>query len=162
MRCSTDLGSPQGTASTASGNLCPFKGAGSCDDFPECRVSGVIVAPGDVATDHPRLLPVADKVGAVQREVAQSGELRFDPVQPGAVKRDVGEFDVVGHSPVPDPAIGPGGPVRGEVIQDDADPHLWWVQGTEVAAESEKLRPGLGLLDVAVEPVGGQIKAASR
>lgn len=116
--------------STASGNLCPFDGAGSSDDFPECRVSGVIVAPGDIATDHPGLLPVAGMIGAVEREVPQSGELRLNPIQPGTVEGCVGEFDVIGRSPSPDPAIGSGRAVRGEVIQDDADPNLRWMQGT--------------------------------
>jgi hypothetical protein len=37
----------------------------------------VVVAPGDVPADHAGLFFVAGMVGAVQREVAQRGELRF-------------------------------------------------------------------------------------
>jgi len=55
-----------------------------------------------VATDHQGLFGVAVVVGAVEREVAQRGELGLDPVQPGAVERDVGELDVVLRGPVPD------------------------------------------------------------
>jgi hypothetical protein len=40
----------------------------------------VVVAPDDVAADHAGLLLVAGVVGAVEREVAQRGELRLDPV----------------------------------------------------------------------------------
>lgn len=64
------------------------------------------------------------KVSAVQGEVTQPRELRLDPIQPGTVKGHVGEFNIVGRGPVADPAIGPGGPVRTEIIQDDRDPHL--------------------------------------
>ena len=110
--------------STASGNLCPFDGAGSFDDFPEYRVGGVMIAPGDVTADHPRLLPVTAVIGVVEGEVAQTGELGLDTVQPGTVIRNVGEFDVVGRRPGPDPTAGPGGPVRSEVAQDDRDPYL--------------------------------------
>ena len=35
-------------------------------------------------------------IGAVEREVAQAGELRLDPVQPAGVERNVDQFDVVG------------------------------------------------------------------
>jgi hypothetical protein len=38
-------------------------------------VVGVAVAPDDVAADHAGLLLVAEVVGAVEREVAQGGEL---------------------------------------------------------------------------------------
>jgi hypothetical protein len=38
------------------------------------------VAPDDVAADHAGLLLVAEVVGAVEREVAQGGELGFYPV----------------------------------------------------------------------------------
>jgi hypothetical protein len=40
----------------------------------------VVVAPDDVAADHAGLLFVAGMVGAVEREVAQGGELGLDPV----------------------------------------------------------------------------------
>lgn len=44
-------------------------------------VVGVAAAPGHAAAAHAPLL--ADVVGAVQGELAQRGELRLDPVQPG-------------------------------------------------------------------------------
>jgi hypothetical protein len=40
----------------------------------------MVVAPDDVPADHAGLLGVAGVVGAVEGEVAQRGELRFDAV----------------------------------------------------------------------------------
>src|SRR5437016_6172676 len=57
--------------SAASGNVCPG------DDAAESFVVGVVVAPDDVAADHAALLLVGGVVGAVEREVAQCGELRL-------------------------------------------------------------------------------------
>ena len=45
------------------------------------------VAPAHVARDRVGLLGVAVVVGAVEREVAQGGELGFDPVEPGRIGR---------------------------------------------------------------------------
>src|SRR5215469_9037446 len=56
-------------ASAASGHVCPV------DDAAESFVVGVVVAPDDVAADHAGLLLVGCMVGAVEREVAQRGEL---------------------------------------------------------------------------------------
>jgi hypothetical protein len=67
------VGRPLGRwSSAASGNVCP------ADDAAEPLVVGVVVAPDDVAADHAGLLVVV--VGAVEGEVAQRGELGFDPV----------------------------------------------------------------------------------
>jgi hypothetical protein len=60
--------------SAASGYVCPI------DDLAESFVVGVVVAPDDVAADHAGLLLVTGVVGAVEREVAQGGELGLDPV----------------------------------------------------------------------------------
>jgi hypothetical protein len=57
-----------------SGNVCPV------DDLAEASVVSVAVAPVDVSTDRAALLGVGGVVGAVQREVAQAGELRLDAV----------------------------------------------------------------------------------
>jgi hypothetical protein len=40
----------------------------------------MVVAPDDVPADHAGLLFMAGVVGAVEREVAQGGELRLDAV----------------------------------------------------------------------------------
>jgi hypothetical protein len=40
----------------------------------------VVVAPDDVAADHAGLLLVGGVIGAVEREVAQRGELGLDAV----------------------------------------------------------------------------------
>lgn len=59
------------------------------------------VSPDDVAADHASLLLVAAVAGAVQGEVAQRGELRFDPVEPGASGRGAGDLGVVRLGPRP-------------------------------------------------------------
>jgi hypothetical protein len=63
-----------------SGNVCLV------DDVAEAAVVSVVVAPGDVAADRAALVGVGGVVGAVQREVAQAGELRLDAVQPAGVE----------------------------------------------------------------------------
>jgi hypothetical protein len=60
--------------SAASGNVCPV------DNSAGLLVVGVAVAPYDVPADHAGLFLVAGVVGAVEREVARRGELRFDAV----------------------------------------------------------------------------------
>jgi hypothetical protein len=57
-----------------SGYVCPV------DDAPQAFVVGVVVAPDDVAADHAGLLLVGGVIGAVEREVAQRGELGLDAV----------------------------------------------------------------------------------
>src|SRR5947209_5455582 len=96
-------------ASAGSGNLRPLDGFGSADDLAERGVGGVPVPPGDVAADHAGLLLVGAVVGAVEGEVAKRGELGLDSVEPGAVERDVGQFDVVRGGPLADPGVGLGG-----------------------------------------------------
>jgi len=56
-------------------------------------------------------------VAAVEGEVDQARELRFDAVQPASVERHVDEFDAVGGGVVPDAGV--GGEMRAEVVQDD-------------------------------------------
>jgi hypothetical protein len=60
--------------------LVPLGYVGPVDDAAEAFVVGVVVAPDDVAADHAGLFLVGGVVGAVEREVAQGGELRFDAV----------------------------------------------------------------------------------
>jgi hypothetical protein len=68
-------------------------------------------------------------VGAVEREeVAQRGELGFDPVEPRPVERGVGQLDVVRLGPDSDAGVGPGRQVRAEVVEHDGDPHIDRVQ----------------------------------
>src|SRR3954451_1313852 len=88
-----------GAASAGSGNLRLLDGGGSLDDLAEFGVGGVPVPPGDVAADHACLVAVGGVVGAVEGEVAQRGELRLDPVEPGAVERRVGDLGVVHRRP---------------------------------------------------------------
>ena len=56
-------------------------------DVLELLIAGVSVSPDDVSTDHAALLLVAGVIGAVEREVAQRGELCLDAVQPRGVRR---------------------------------------------------------------------------
>jgi len=51
----------------------------------------------------------------VEGEVAQGGELSLDAVEPGGVRRGVGNLDVVGLGPVRDAAAALGAQARGEV-----------------------------------------------
>ena len=51
-------------------SVCPV------DDAAESFVVGVVVAPDDVPPDCAGLLQVTGVVGAVERDVAQRGELR--------------------------------------------------------------------------------------
>ena len=76
-------GGPYGSTVRASGSPCQATFA----RFTSSRsllVVGVAVPPGDVAADHPALRFVGGVVGAVEREVAQRGELGLDAVQPRA------------------------------------------------------------------------------
>jgi hypothetical protein len=75
--------------SVASSNLVLVTGPG-----PDHRSGGEValgrgagIAPARVSGDGVALLFVGAVVGAVEREVAQGGELRLDPVQPGGVDR---------------------------------------------------------------------------
>ncbi len=68
-------------------------------------IVGVIVVPDDVAADHVGLLAVAGVAGAVEGEIAQSRELRLNPVQPGAVRRRVGDLGVTGCRPLSDALV---------------------------------------------------------
>lgn len=70
------------STSTASSNLCPLDDGRPADDLAQLGVGGVVVSPDDEATDHAALRLVAGVVGAVEREVAQRGELGLDPVEP--------------------------------------------------------------------------------
>ena len=54
-------------------------------------------------------------VGAVEGEVAQRGELGLDPVQPGRVRRGVGDLDVVRRRPASD------GPLLDELADSSID-----------------------------------------
>ena len=97
----------------------------------------VVVAPVDVAADRATLFLVGGVVCAVEREVAQASELRFDPVQPAGVERHVDQFDVVGGGVVTDAGVGLGREVRAEVVQDDRQPLVLGVQRADVAQEGE-------------------------
>ncbi len=44
-------------------------------------------------------------VGVVESEAGEGLEVAFDPVQPQRVGGHVGEFDIVGPSPHPDPLV---------------------------------------------------------
>src|SRR5664279_3395478 len=70
------------------------------DDLTLQGIGDVAVAPGDVATDHIGLVAVTPVVRVVAREVGRLFGLGLDPVQPCAVERHGGQFDVV--RPVPD------------------------------------------------------------
>ena len=69
------------------------------------------VPPSDVATDHVGLFVMVLVVSAVKGEIAQGGEVALDPVEPAGVGRHVGELDVVGLGPGPDPFVGAAGQV---------------------------------------------------
>jgi hypothetical protein len=82
---------------------------------PGNAVFGACVVLADVGGDGGVLLVVGAMIGAVQREVAQGGELGFDPVQPGSVGRQEDELDVVGRGPGQDVRVF----VRGKGVQYD-------------------------------------------
>lgn len=117
----------------------------------------MLVSPDDVAADHAPLLLVAGVVGAVESEVAQGGELGLDAVEPGAVRRGVGDLHVVRLSPLGHPATLPRRRVQAVVVTNDCDAGLCWVERAQVAAELQELRPVLGLLDVPVELVFSEV-----
>lgn len=77
---------------------------------------------------------------------------RTSGVQPGGVRRGVGDLDVVRRGPGADPLAAFRGQVRGEVVADDRDAGVGRVEGAQVAAELRELRPSLDRLDVAVKP----------
>jgi len=96
-------------------------------------------------------------VGAVQREVAQGGELGLDAVEPAAVGRGVGDLDVARRGPVPDPAIDPGRQVGAEVVTDDRDSYFGRVEAAQVAAERQERGAVLRDFHMPVEPVPVQV-----
>src|SRR5205814_9509407 len=96
-------------------------------------------------------------VGAVECEVPQRGELRFYPVQPGRIRRGVGDLGVVRRRPPSDALVFAGGQVRAEVVADDRDPDIGRVEGAQVAAESQEPGPVLARLDVPLELVFAQV-----
>lgn len=101
-------------------------------------------------------------IRAVEREVAQGRELGLDPVQPGGVRWGVGDFDIVRRRPGADPLTLLCGQVRGEIVTDDGDPHLRWVERAKAAAELEELSALLDRLCVAVELVLGQVQGGKQ
>jgi hypothetical protein len=137
--------------SAASGYVCPV------DDAAESFIVGVVVAPDDVPADHAGLLPVTGVVGAVEREVAQRRELGLDAVQPGRIRRRIGNLDVVRLRPGSDPGVFGRGQVRAEVVADDRDTGAGRVQRAHVPAELQEPGPGLARLDVPVELVFVQV-----
>src|SRR6266487_271785 len=101
----TSVSSTSMRSSAASSYVCPV------DDAAESFVVGVVVAPDDVAADHAGLLLVAGVVGAVEREVPQRGELGLDAVQPGRIRRGVGDLDIIRGCPLSDALVFTGGQV---------------------------------------------------
>jgi hypothetical protein len=61
------------------------------------------------------------RVGAVEGEVAQRRELALDPVQPGCVRREEDEFDLVGGAPRLDGGV----LVSGEIVGDQVELLAW-------------------------------------
>lgn len=80
-----------------------------------------------------------------------------DPVEPRTVGRGVGDLHVVRRGPRSDPLAPLRRQVRRVVVADDRNAHVRRVQRARVAAELQELGPVLGLLDVAVEPVLGEV-----
>lgn len=90
----------------------------------------------DVSADQPGLGGVGGVVCAGEREVPQRSELRLDPVQPGGVVRGVGQLDGVLGGPPAHPICRGGA----EVVKDEVQPDLGWVQRPDVTAELQELR----------------------
>src|SRR6266568_5126212 len=79
--------------------------------LPVASAASSYVCPVDVAADHAGLLLVAGVVGAVEGEVPQRGELGLDAVQPGRIRRGVGDLDVIRGCPLSDALVFTGGQV---------------------------------------------------
>lgn len=90
-------------------------------------------------------------VSAVEGEVAQSGEVTLDPVEEAGIGRHVGQLQVVGLRPLPDPGVFLGRQVRAVVVHDDGDARLGRLQAAQIAAERQELGPVLRRLHVPVE-----------
>ena len=106
---------------------------------------------------HAGLLAMRCMVGAIVREVARRGELHLDPVQPRTICRRVCDLDGDCLRPVSDATAPVRSQVRREVVTRDGQAHSDPVEAAQVSAEGEELSAGLGVLDMPVEPVGGQI-----
>lgn len=79
---------------------------GATADWDLTRLGlGSGVVPADVGADRGVLLGVAAVVGAAQGEVAQRGELGFDPVQPGRVGGHEHQLDLVVGAPGADVGV---------------------------------------------------------
>ena len=124
---------------------------------------GVAVAPCDVAANHPGLFVVALVVGAVEREVAQRGELGLDPVQPRRVERHVRELDVVRADAQERTALNAilhpliGQEVRRRIERLEGQGHAFALYEAALIVEN-RLQHGLDGLVVVTAPVGEQIR----
>src|SRR5437763_13201112 len=96
---------------------------------------------------------MAGVVAAVEGEVADRGELAFDPVQPGCVGGCVDQLDVVGRAPRGDLVFAVGSVVVADEIQ---------LPGGETAAdllaEIEELRPAFAVAEPVEHLTGGEVE----
>ena len=118
---------------------------------------GAAVAPADVAADGGGLFGVVGVVAAVEGEVAQGGELGFDPVQPAGVGGGEHELDVVGPAPVAHFAAAVGG----EVVQHDVQP-LPGPAGAQDFEEGQDLLPALAAVDAVEHLAAGKVEGSQR
>lgn len=126
----------------------------SAGEVSELRVVAVCVAPVDVVADQLCLCGVVGVVGAVETEIAEPFELRFDPVEPGGVVRRVGELGVV----VGRPGTHLVAFVDGEVVEHERESRLERVAAADLLAEGEELDPRLAGADLTDEQIRGDVE----
>ena len=108
------------------------------------------VAPRDVGEDGPSALFVVPVVGVVEREVSDTREDRFDPIQPRSVGRREDELHVV----VGGPGSHFGSLVRREVVEDEVEARRERVARANVREEQQHLATALAPVAPHHEPIG--------
>ena len=113
---------------------------------------GVLVAPADVGADGGVLLGVGAVVGAVEREVAQGGELGFDPTQFSQelyVGRNTSSMSLARHQARTVVCL------CGEKFVQDQMERLSWPAASQAFEEVEELDRAYAVPDPIVDLPGG-------
>ncbi len=115
----------------------------------------MLVAPSDVVADRRVLLVVAAVIGAVQREVAQGGELALDSVQPGRVGRQEHQLYSIGGTPFPHLTT-----LMDRVVIQDQVQRLAGPASSQRLEERQELGPAFAVADPVVQLAAAQVQGA--
>ncbi len=103
------------------------------------------ISPSKVALDRGLLFFMAAEVGVVQSKFPQSGELGFNPIEPGSVGGGQVKLYAVRFRPLPDFR----GQMRTVVIHDDVQRFRLAIATPEPLQKPQKLDRGLAEVELA-------------